>query len=200
MNFENFNLTEPFNVLTCSKSQIITIVNSKLLPGLVLPSNGRVWNILLNDLLYTDHNETTSTNPKVHITLPPEENWEIVQATVQKTLYGLGMFSEICRWTYRHTHILVSLLCSPTSLPTSPKHHNYWGQWLHDLTVQISVWLSMHLWHCRLRVRKSIQPVKTEWWGVGVAICLERGADCLHMVQLMRHATASPNPIFSCLI
>jgi len=25
---------------------------------------------------------------------------------------------------------------------------------------------------------------KTEWWGVGMVICLERGAD-LHMVQLM---------------
>jgi len=25
---------------------------------------------------------------------------------------------------------------------------------------------------------------KTEWWGAGVAICLERGAD-LHMAQLM---------------
>ena len=25
---------------------------------------------------------------------------------------------------------------------------------------------------------------KTEWWGVGVVICLERGAD-LHMLQLM---------------
>ena len=25
----------------------------------------------------------------------------------------------------------------------------------------------------------------SEWWGVGVVICLERGADCLHMVQLM---------------
>jgi len=28
------------------------------------------------------------------------------------------------------------------------------------------------------------QPVKTEWWGAGVVICLERGAD-LHMAQLM---------------
>jgi len=27
-------------------------------------------------------------------------------------------------------------------------------------------------------------PVKTEWWGAGVVICLERGAD-LHMAQLM---------------
>jgi len=28
------------------------------------------------------------------------------------------------------------------------------------------------------------QPVKTEWWGAGVVIYLERGAD-LHMAQLM---------------
>ena len=29
-----------------------------------------------------------------------------------------------------------------------------------------------------------IRPVKTEWWGAGVVICLDRGAD-LHMAQLM---------------
>ena len=38
------------------------------------------------------------------------------------------------------------------------------------------------LWRCWLGVRKSIRPVKIEWWGVDVVICLERGADCLHMV------------------
>ena len=32
--------------------------------------------------------------------------------------------------------------------------------------------------------RKGIRPVKTEWWGAGVVISLERGAD-LHMAQLM---------------
>jgi len=32
--------------------------------------------------------------------------------------------------------------------------------------------------------RKGIWPVKTEWLGAGVVICLQRGAD-LHMVQLM---------------
>jgi len=32
--------------------------------------------------------------------------------------------------------------------------------------------------------RKGIQPVKTEWWGAGVAIYLERSAD-LHTAQLM---------------
>jgi len=32
--------------------------------------------------------------------------------------------------------------------------------------------------------RKGIWPVKTEWWGAGVVICLERDAD-LHMAPLM---------------
>jgi len=32
--------------------------------------------------------------------------------------------------------------------------------------------------------RKGIRPLKTEWFGAGVAICLERSAD-LHMAQLM---------------
>ena len=33
--------------------------------------------------------------------------------------------------------------------------------------------------------KKEIRPVKIEWLGVGVVIFLGRGADCLHMVQLM---------------
>ena len=40
------------------------------------------------------------------------------------------------------------------------------------------------LWRCWLGGRKGIRPVKTEWWGVGVVISLEQGAD-LHMAQLM---------------
>ena len=40
------------------------------------------------------------------------------------------------------------------------------------------------LWCCWLGGRKGIRPVKTEWWGAGMVICLERGAD-LHMAQLM---------------
>jgi len=32
--------------------------------------------------------------------------------------------------------------------------------------------------------RKGIRLVKTEWWGAGVVVCLEQGAD-LHMAQLM---------------
>ena len=33
-----------------------------------------------------------------------------------------------------------------------------------------------------LSIGNSIRPVKIEWWGVGVVICLELGADCLHVV------------------
>jgi len=32
--------------------------------------------------------------------------------------------------------------------------------------------------------RTGIQPVKTEWWGANVVVCLKQGAD-LHMAQLM---------------
>ena len=35
----------------------------------------------------------------------------------------------------------------------------------------------------------------SEWWGVGVVICLERGADCLHMVQLMPLPSPKPHHI-----
>jgi len=38
-------------------------------------------------------------------------------------------------------------------------------------------------WCCWLGGRKDIWPVKTEWWGSGVVICLERGANDLHMVS-----------------
>ena len=52
-------------------------------------------------------------------------------------------------------------------------------KWLVQSYSRLSV-----LWHWGLGVRKSILPVKIEWWGVSVVIYLERGADCLHMVQL----------------
>ena len=37
------------------------------------------------------------------------------------------------------------------------------------------------LWCCWLGGRKGIRPVQQEWWGAGVVVCLERGAD----LQLM---------------
>ena len=40
------------------------------------------------------------------------------------------------------------------------------------------------LWRCWFGGRKGIRPVKTEWCGAGVVICLERGANLLS-VQMM---------------
>jgi len=51
--------------------------------------------------------------------------------------------------------------------------------------ILLECWEAFSVWHCWLGVRKSVRPVKIEWQGVGVVVCLERGADCLHMVQLM---------------
>jgi len=53
------------------------------------------------------------------------------------------------------------------------------------------------LWRCWLGIRKSVRPVKEfEWWGASVVICLERGANDLHVVQLMP-ATATPSSLDS---
>jgi len=45
-------------------------------------------------------------------------------------------------------------------------------------------YLALVPWRCWLGGRNGIRPVKTEWWGAGVAVCLERGAD-LQMAQVM---------------
>ena len=52
------------------------------------------------------------------------------------------------------------------------------------LKMFIAINVPSVLWRCWLGGRKGIRPVKTEWWGAGMAICLERGAD-LHTAQLM---------------
>ena len=43
---------------------------------------------------------------------------------------------------------------------------------------------------CRLGGRNGIRPVKTEWWGAGVVICLERGAH-LHITNCLLLKTNS---------
>ena len=46
-------------------------------------------------------------------------------------------------------------------------------------------WRKMFVkWRCWLGNKKGILPVKTEWWGAGMVICLQRGAD-LHTAQRM---------------
>ena len=59
------------------------------------------------------------------------------------------------------------------------------------ISVSLYVCLSVYLYICALSAltllvgRQEGHPVcKNEWWGAGVIVCLERGAD-LHTVQLM---------------
>ena len=50
------------------------------------------------------------------------------------------------------------------------------------------------LLRCWLGDRKGIWPVKKlEWWGTGMVICLERGAD-LHMVHPLAQTRGGPGP------
>ena len=70
------------------------------------------------------------------------------------------------------------------------------------LTVHVSYRI-LHAWTAYwigMSVRCCVEIMNCYWlvrWGVGVVICLERGADCLQMVQLL--PLPSQNPIISCL-
>jgi len=87
-----------------------------------------------------------------------------------------------CYWILIYVEILIPLLFTVefhASLAFGfirPTASNYY--------LLLLTWPSV-LWRCWLGVRKGIRPVKTEWWGAGVVICLERGAD-LHTDQLMQ--------------
>ena len=82
-----------------------------------------------------------------------------------------------------------------------PAHRRPVCQWVSQTRVfspiKLPVVLSV-LRRCWLGGRKRIRPVKTEWWGVGVVICLEQAAGCLRTVQLM--PLLSQTPVISCLI
>ena len=53
------------------------------------------------------------------------------------------------------------------------------------------------LWLCWLGIRKRIWPVKIEWWGFGLVICLERGAEYLHVAQPMPLPLQTPSSLAS---
>ena len=96
------------------------------------------------------------------------------------------------------TRTQTQLLHSSKLIWTAPGPHNeyllihvsYYTLCLNGTRQMISIYVGyplkqyLVLWHCWLCGRKGIRPVKTEWWGAGVVICLERGAD-LHTAQLM---------------
>ena len=74
-----------------------------------------------------------------------------------------------------HTQAILSHDSNP-----QPFHHQATQSYTRDEVVTVPSVLS----RCWLGSRKGIRHVKTEWWGAGVVVCLERGAN-LHMAQLM---------------
>ena len=63
--------------------------------------------------------------------------------------------------------------------------------------VQLQRQLPSVLWHCWSGTRKSIRPLKILSDEVLVWSCLERGADCLHTVQLMPPHPQTPSSLAS---
>ena len=101
---------------------------------------------------------------------------------------SLSAMLSTCRWSEFHQQaafntdvsIRATLLASSASAPPPNGVQSVQPFLQGSLVCQVpSV-----IWHCWLGIRNSIRPVKIDWWGVGVVICLQRGADCLHMVQL----------------
>ena len=101
-------------------------------------------------------------------------------------LFTVLQSTEVQIWYYQQTstHWLHSTL-SNNNLPTNISL-------LISIAMQFFVLFYKNgltpsvLWHCWLGGRKGIRPVTNmKWWGAGMVICLERGANDLHMVQLM---------------
>ena len=74
--------------------------------------------------------------------------------------------------------------------PQNPRN-GYWTYEADDTNGVIESFLALDLFSLTFSAltvlvgrQEGIRPVKTEWWGAGVVVCLERGAD-LHTAQLM---------------
>jgi len=68
-----------------------------------------------------------------------------------------------------------------------------------NCTTYHPVMLPSVLWHHSLDIRKSIRTAKrTKWWGAGVVICLQQGANDLHIWSSWCHCHC--HPIISCFI
>jgi len=82
----------------------------------------------------------------------------------------------------------VHYICNSTVTFCFEKFSYFSGQTFGFKIISVNITMDYNLpsvlWCCWLGSRKGIQPVKNEWLGAGVVICLKRGAD-LHLAQLM---------------
>ena len=94
----------------------------------------------------------------------------------------------VCRVTRSFIHSFICLFITLCSHLQDCRRLQYARYFVHSF-ILLFTYMFIHslpsvLLRCWLGGRKGIRPVKTEWWGAGLVICLERGAD-LHMAQLM---------------
>ena len=94
---------------------------------------------------------------------------------VEQSVIGSPIPSELCRQSPLSDKSWLQF-CSVPQIPS----HDFWRY----INLYVYVFVPSVLWRCWLGGRKGIRPVKTEWWGAGMVICPQQGAD-LHMAQLM---------------
>ena len=102
-------------------------------------------------------------------------NWAVTERRLCPWCCHLGSYFYCASFTYHY--IRWGIMCKHDIMNIQHSTVN-----MHDIRwydIMPSV-----LSHCWLGGRKGMWPVKTEWQGAGMVICLEWGAD-LHMAKLM---------------
>ena len=122
-------------------------------------------------------------------------SWKIPACSLlDYTIFASGWRVHLFSWTEMNTVRLKSrylLIMNNKRLNATNVLGTYIDGYFHQLTLKL---VPSVLWRCWLGGRKGIRPVKNmdmEWWGAGMVICLEWGANDLHMVQLMPSSLAS---------
>jgi len=104
--------------------------------------------------------------------------------TCSRVLCGRCEHTQCSSRVSRPNHTYDTRICPAHVTYLYSSHFHYATQLKSYQTIVNITVLPSVLWHCWLGDRKGILPVKTEWWGAGVVVCLERGAD-LRIAQLM---------------
>jgi len=163
-----------------------------------------IWKIISQDLVFSWSTKWLlggkETKP-FYASLSAPVAWNLVNKQLHRltTLIIHHSFIPASKHSFSVNPSTSSLLFLLRLTPrTSDTVTHFWAYPFLSSKFPLGSTMSSVLWHCWFGVRKSIRPVIIEWWGVGVVICLQRGVDCLHMIQLM--PLASKNPIISCLI
>ena len=105
----------------------------------------------------------------------------VVRRWILRERRGYCQAEDWLEWVMRHcADVAVGRTGTSSVQLTSSTYSKHTEQFINQPFIVPSV-----LWRCWLGGSKGVQPVKTEWWGTGMVICLERGANDLHMVQVM---------------